>query len=151
MKTFLLFTLLSVTCLISFSQSTSLDVTFGTNGIVTTPIGAAGSVIHGMAIQSDGKIVAAGYRYNDSTWEFAVARYNVDGSLDSTFDGDGKLTTAISTVDDEINAIAIQSDGKIVVAGYSNASGDINAYEPDLAVVRYNTDGSLDSTFNGNG
>jgi len=207
MKTFLLFTLLSVTCLISFSQSTSLDVTFGTNGIVTTPIGAAGSVIHGMAIQndgkivvagtsndginsefaiaryntngsldntfgidgkittsfgsqaeafcmaiqSDGKIVAAGYRYNDSTWEFAVARYNVDGSLDSTFDGDGKLTTAISTVDDEINAIAIQSDGKIIVAGYSNASGDINAYEPDLAVVRYNTDGSLDSTFNGNG
>ncbi|HEY8688053.1 MAG TPA: T9SS type A sorting domain-containing protein [Chitinophagaceae bacterium] len=207
MKTFLLFTLLSVTCLISFSQSTSLDVTFGTNGIVTTPIGAAGSVIHGMAtqndgkivvagssndgvnsefaiaryntngsldntfdvdgkittsfgsqaeafcmaIQSDGKIVAAGYMYNDSTWEFAVARYNVDGSLDSTFDGDGKLTTAISTVDDEINAIAIQSDGKIVVAGYSNASGDINAYEPDLAVVRYNTDGSLDSTFNGNG
>ena len=207
MKTFLLFTLLSVTCLISFSQSTSLDVTFGTNGIVTTPIGAAGSVIHGMAIQndgkivvagtsndginsefaiaryntngsldntfgidgkittsfgsqaeafcmaiqSDGKIVAAGYMYNDSTWEFAVARYNVDGSLDSTFDGDGKLTTAISTVDDEINAIAIQSDGKIIVAGYSNASGDINAYEPDLAVVRYNTDGSLDSTFNGNG
>ena len=207
MKTFLLFTLLSVTCLISFSQSTSLDVTFGTNGIVTTPIGAAGSVIHGMAtqndgkivvagssndgvnsefaiaryntngsldntfdvdgkittsfgsqaeafcmaIQSDGKIVAAGYMYNDSTWEFAIARYNIDGSLDSTFDGDGKLTTAISTVDDEINAIAIQSDGKIVVAGYSNASGDINAYEPDLAVVRYNTDGSLDSTFNGNG
>ncbi len=207
MKLFLFTLFLSSSSLISFSQSTTLDVTFGTNGIVTTSIGAATSVIHSMVIQTDGKIVAAGtgsdgvtsefaiaryktdgtldstfdgdgklttgfgsqaeafsvaiqndgkivaggYMYNDSTWEFAIARYNTDGSIDSIFGGTGKIHMAIGSVDDEINAVCIQSDGKIVAVGYSNTAPDINTYTPAIAVVRYNSDGTLDGTFNGTG
>ena len=69
-------------------------------------------------------------------------RYNTDGSLDTTFDSDGVVTTAIGSADDYANSVAIQSDGKIVVAGYSD-----NGSNGDFALVRYNTDGSLDTTF----
>ena len=72
-----------------------------------------------VAIQSDGKIVAAGYSDNGSNWDFALVRYNTDGSLDTSFDGDGKVTTAIGSGDDYAYSVAIQSDGKIVAAGYS--------------------------------
>jgi uncharacterized delta-60 repeat protein len=74
--------------------------------------------------------------------DFAVARYNTNGSLDTTFDGDGKVTTVLSTSTNEAEAVAIQSDGKLVVAGSNNG---------DFAVVRYNGNGSLDTTFDGDG
>lgn len=191
--------------LISFSQST-LDVTFGNNGIVSTSMGA-GSVIYGMvtqadkkvvvagtvhdggisafalaryningtldsafdgdgkvttvfgqqaeafavALQADGKIIAGGYMYNDSSWEFALVRYNVDGSPDTSFGTNGKVQTAIGIIDDEIKALSLQSDGKIIAVGYTNAAFDFNEYLPQIAVVRYNINGSLDSTFNNDG
>ena len=99
-----------------------------------------------MAIQSDGKIVVAGDVDNGSNDDFAVARYNADGSLDTTFDGDGKVTTAIGTAEIDAYAVAIQADGKIVVAGDA-----YNGSDNDFAVVRYNADGSLDTTFDGDG
>ncbi len=70
-----------------------------------------------MALQSDGKIVVAGGTYNGSNDDFALARYNADGSLDTTFDVDGKLTTDFASLSDSVSSIALQSDGKIVVAG----------------------------------
>ncbi|MBK7346136.1 MAG: hypothetical protein IPI98_04300 [Chitinophagaceae bacterium] len=101
-----------------------------------------------MAVQSDGKIVLAGYHFNGSTNSIALTRFNIDGSLDNTFDGDGNLSTLIGTAS-EGNAVAIQPDGKIVFAGssYDNSgSGD------DLfLLVRYNTNGSLDNTFDTDG
>ena len=120
-----------------------LDPTFGTAGIVTTNVGGNGRAL-AVAIQSDGKVVTAGY-IAATSYCFAVVRYNASGSLDTSFDGDGKLITAFAT-DGVGHDVAIQSDGKIVVAGYTY-SGSSN----DFAVVRYNTDGSLDTSFGAGG
>jgi uncharacterized delta-60 repeat protein len=126
--------------------SGGFDAGFGTSGVVTTAIGTANEVINAVALQPDGKIVAAGYSGNGTNDDFAVVRYNTDGSLDTSFDTDGKVTTGFGAANTDIaNAIAIQTDGKIVVAGYS--------FYTDLvfAIVRYNTDGSLDTNFDTDG
>ena len=90
--------------------------------------------------------MVAGYSDNGSNDDFALVRYNTDGSLDTTFDSDGKVTTAIGSGDDYAFSVAIQSDGKIVAAGYSD-----NGSNDDFALVRYNTDGSLDTSFDSDG
>jgi uncharacterized delta-60 repeat protein len=123
-------------------NSGSLDTSFGTGGKVTTAIGAGHEEVYAIAIQSDGKIVAAGISDNGTNYDFALARYNSNGSLDTTFGTDGKVTTAIGTDYDEAYAIAIQADGKIVAAGYSH-----NGSDADFALARYNSDGSLDTGF----
>ncbi|MBK8465046.1 MAG: hypothetical protein IPL32_04375 [Chloracidobacterium sp.] len=121
--------------------NSALDPTFDGDGKVTTPILSASDNAKALAIQPDGKIVAAGSAFGANN-DFAVARYNPNGSLDTTFDGDGKVTTAVGAGSDEAYAVAIQADGKIVAAGYSSNG---------FAVVRYNTNGSLDTTFDGDG
>ena len=124
----------------------SLDTSFGSGGTVTTVIGSSNDFAYSTAIQSDGKIVAAGYSLNGSNSDFALARYNVDGSLDTSFGSGGKVTTAIGLYEDFAYSTAIQRDGKIVVAGYSfNGSND------DFALARYNVDGSLDTSFGSGG
>ena len=110
----------------------SLDTTFDSDGKVTTAIGSGNDLALAIAIQSDGKIVAGGYSSNGTDDDFAIARYNTDGSLDTTFDSDGKVTTAIGSGNDYAYAIAIQSDGKIVAGGSSN-----NGTDDDFAIVRY--------------
>jgi uncharacterized delta-60 repeat protein len=134
--------------LVRYNTNGSLDATFGSGGIVTTFIGSGHDAANALAIQSDGKIVAAGYSYNGSDYDFALVRYNTDGSLDTTFGSGGKVTTPVGSIEDVASALGIQSDGRIVAAGYSYKS-DGNNY--DFALVRYNTDGSLDTTFGTNG
>src|SRR5206468_4572273 len=73
----------------------ALDTSFGTGGKVTTAIGSDNDQAYGVAIQSDGKIVAAGYSFNGSNNDFALARYTTAGALDTTFGTGGKVTTAI--------------------------------------------------------
>ncbi len=90
-----------------------LDTGFSFDGLVTTDIGSGKEAVRGVAIQDDGKIVAAGAF---GTAEFAVARYNADGSPDLGFSGDGKVITDFGGCDPG-EAVAIQDDGKIVVAG----------------------------------
>jgi uncharacterized delta-60 repeat protein len=124
--------------LIRYNSDGSLDSSFDP---AITPIGSSTDEAYSVAIQSNGKIVVAGYSHNGSHREIAVLRYNTDGSLDSSFDSDGKVTTTIGS-DDLAKSVAIQSDGKIVVAGSSN-----NGSDDDFALIRYNTDGSLDSSF----
>lgn len=119
----------------------SLDATFDNDGWTTTDFGSNDEGI-AVALQSDGKIVVAGNSNND----FAVARYNSNGSLDTSFDSDGMLTTDLTGGNDEAQAVAIQSDGKIVVAGRSYTGSSY-----DFAVVRYNSDGTLDTTFSDDG
>jgi len=131
--------------LVRYNADGSLDTSFDTDGKVITAIGSDFDQGFSVAIQSDGKIVAAGYTYNDPVFEFALIRYNADGSLDNTFDTDGKVTTPIGSVDDQGISVAIQSDGKIVVAGYS----DDGLWE-DFAVVRYNSAGVGISEFSNN-
>ena len=94
-----------------------------------------------MALQADGKIVAVGSGAADGVADFAVVRYNTNGSLDTSFGGSGVVVTpGIGGA----YSVAIQADGKIVVAGIGVGVGD-------SVVVRYNPNGSLDTTFNGTG
>ena len=109
------------------------DSSFSGDGIVTTSVGASSQILS-IALQSDGKIVAAGYSYTGSgNTDFALVRYNTDGTSDSSFSGDGKVITAISGLEDSATSVVLQSDGKIVAAGYSyNVDTSI-----DFTLVRY--------------
>jgi uncharacterized delta-60 repeat protein len=126
---------------VRYNSDGSLDSSFGTGGKVTTAVGSGLDEANGVVLQSDGKIVVVGYSYNGTDNDFAVVRYNSDGSLDSSFGTGGKVTTAVGSGSDQIYGVALQSDGKIVVVGYSNDGTD------KFATVRYNTNGLLDSSF----
>jgi uncharacterized delta-60 repeat protein len=131
---------------VSTAHSTpgSLDTSFDTDGKVITAFGSGYDYGQAVAIQADGKIVVAGYTDYGTDDDFALARYNSDGSLDSSFDTDGKVTTDFNSDNDYGYAVAIQTDGKIVVAG-----GSDNGSDYDFALARYNSDGSLDTSFDG--
>jgi uncharacterized delta-60 repeat protein len=124
----------------------SLDASFGGTGKVTTPIGSSHDNAAAVVLQADGKIVAAGYARIGGIYQFAVARYQTNGVLDTAFNGLGKATTPFGTVDDRAHAVALQLDGKIIVAGASD-----NGTNTHFAVARYNSNGSLDATFDGDG
>jgi len=122
-----------------------LDSTFSGDGKLTTDFGVP-SEGYGAAVarQTDGKIVVAGYSFGGriNAHDFALARYNADGSLDNSFSGDGKQGTDFDGDSDDGSGVAVQADGKIVVAGSSGG---------DFALARYNTDGALDTSFSGDG
>lgn len=150
LKSFVILMLLIVYAqtLTAFAQrSGDLDTTFNGNGFVTTSLTSDTEQASDLVIQADGKIVVVGDTRIGSNIDFVVLRYNADGTLDSTFDSDGIVTTAIGNRNEEARAVALQSDGKIVVVGYS----DNGIGQSDFAVVRYNFDGTLDTTFNGTG
>jgi len=105
------------------------DTSFSYDGRVTTDFGGgAPDIGYAVAIQADGKIVVAGYSEVDVTRDFALARYNPDGSLDTSFSYNGIVTTDFGGLDYG-NAVALQTDGKIVVAGRSGGY--------DFALARY--------------
>lgn len=132
--------------LVRYNADGTLDTGFGTGGTVVTPVGAGSASDTGRAvtIQADGKIVVSGVAGQD----FAVVRYNADGTLDTGFGTDGKVVTAVGTGFDAAYDVAVQADGRILVSGYG-VSG--SASEGDFAVVRYTSDGSLDTTFGAGG
>jgi uncharacterized delta-60 repeat protein len=141
-------------CVPASTAAGALDTCFGTGGKVITDITADRDYSRAIAIQSDGKIVVAGisgYSATAGNADFTLVRYNTDGSLDNTFDGDGIVRTDFSawTVndDDYCRGLAIQPDGKIIVGGRSFVTPTTYA----LVAMRYNTDGSLDTTFDGDG
>ncbi|MCU7805801.1 MAG: DUF4347 domain-containing protein, partial [Candidatus Thiodiazotropha sp. (ex Lucinoma borealis)] len=140
--------------LVRYNADGSLDTFFGIDGIVTTDIGASLDQGRSVTLQSDGKILVAGGNWNStsSTYEFALVRYDANGSLDTSFDGDGKVTTDISTVptsgNDLAQSVTVDSDDKILVAGFSYNS-TTSSFE--FTLVRYDTDGSLDTTFDTDG
>ena len=131
--------------LVRYNADGSLDTTFSEDGMQVTDFAGGTDQVYALALQADGKILAAGVA-RGTTLDFALARYNADGSLDNTFDGDGKLVTDLSGVGETGRDIGLQADGKIVVAGYVDNPGN-----EDFGVVRYNADGSLDTTFDGDG
>ena len=115
----------------------SLDTSFGASGKVITDIGGGSNSANAVAIQPDGKIVAVGNAAGGAGTGFALVRYNVaDGSLDTSFGASGKVITTISGSgggrNDSAQAVAIQSDGKIVAAGYA-----YNVDDTDFALARY--------------
>ena len=130
-------------------QAGDLDHTFGIGGKVTTAFGGVTSEIFDMVEQPDGKIVAVGFAHNGTNKDFAVVRYNPDGSLDTGFGDEGRVLTNFTVpgshtgLDDEARAVVLQSDNKIVVAGYA-ANPNLGK---EFVVARYNVDGSLDTGF----
>ncbi len=127
---------------VRFNGNGSLDAAFGSGGVVTTDFFGGPDFVRGMAIQADGKIIIAGGAASPpGDGDFALARYNPNGSLDSTFDGDGKLTTRISAFDETATAVAIQPDGRIVASGSGLG----------FTLIRYDTGGSLDAGFGAGG
>jgi uncharacterized delta-60 repeat protein len=126
-----------------------LDPSFGIGGKLTTAFKSPSSQIHDIVrlpgLAGGNKIVAVGFAHNGTNRDFALARYNADGSLDETFGNSGRVLTNISG-DDEARAVVLQSDGKIVVAGFATVGGG-----KDFAVARYTADGLLDTTFSTDG
>jgi len=140
--------------LVRYNPDGTRDSSFGSRGTVTTSftLGGCCEFATSVAVQVDGKIVAAGVPADDIA--FALARYETDGSLDSTFGEDGMVTTDFLTRHDLghvggwARGVAIQADGKIVAAGGSavGSGGD-----SEFALARYMPDGSLDPAFGGDG
>jgi len=128
-----------------YNPNGSLDLSFGTGGRVIIDLGSFDDEATGLAIQGN-KIVVAGYSYqSDSDYDFAVIRLNNDGTLDNSFDGDGKKLIDFGTVYDFASGIAVQGEN-IVVAGYSRGDDDYI-----FAVTRLNLDGTFDNSFDEDG
>lgn len=149
---------------VALTPSGALDSSFGSGGSVTTDFAGKEDRPQAMAVMSDGRIVVAGWAdtgtgkvkgYPVYNYDFAVARYLPSGALDTSFGTGGKVTTNISTYSstdtlnkqDVANAVVIQDDGKIVVGGYSYTA--LGTKEGVL--VRYNTNGTLDTSFGQSG
>ncbi len=120
-----------------YNPDGGLDATFGGGGTVLSDFGSSIDAAFDVVIQSDGKVVAAG----TSSRDFAVARYRSDGSLDSTFGNGGLVTTDFGSFD-QATALTLQPDGKLVAVGVSVG---------DFTLARYNSDGSLDTSFGSGG
>jgi uncharacterized delta-60 repeat protein len=146
---FPLFTFLGDFELVRYNPDGTLDTSFGVGGIVTTSFPGQGSYAFALALQSDGKIIAAGTDFvnfsseDNSDTDFALERYNPDGTPDTTFGNGGQVTTDFDGFNDDVFSILIQTDGKIVAVG--SAKNPANFY--DFAAVRYLTNGTIDTTF----
>jgi uncharacterized delta-60 repeat protein len=133
---------------LSIAGTVQLDTTFNGTGYRIQQIGAQdGSIVQSVALQDVGKIVLGGYLLGGSgPYDFHALRVNTNGSLDTSFDGDGILTTNLGPFDTARKTL-IQPDGKILLGG-DRYAGNTNT---DFAITRYNDNGSLDNTFDGNG
>lgn len=124
----------------------TLDTSFGDNGLATarfTPFAPnLSDRPSGFALQADGKIAAAGFA---NAHDVAVARWNADGTLDNTFGNSGKVQISFGSPDATAWTVTIQPDGKVLIGGR------VNINQSDLLLVRLNTDGTLDTTFDSDG
>lgn len=135
--------------LVRYKPDGTPDSTFGNSGIVITQIGLYMNRAYSVVVQQDGKILLAGEAQDsqEAFSDFAVVRYNEDGSLDSNFGTNGKLRISLGETYDYAKSMVLQEDGKIVIAGYTQ--NGLNNY--DFALIRLNTDGSFDDNFGNNG
>ena len=131
-----------------YTANGALDSSFDADGKVTTDFNNHFSGAFAVALQADQKIVAVGYGFAPTgPQDFALARYNADGSLDQSFGAGGKvLTTFQPNSIDGAGAVALQPDGKIIAGGRTRS-----APTPDFALARYLPNGALDASFDGDG
>jgi len=132
-------------CIARFNSDGTLDTTFGSSGKVIQTIGLSFYFGQSLAIQPDGKILLGGHCSNGRNKDFCIARFNSDGTLDTTFGSSGIVIQPIGSDDDRGESLAIQPDGKILLGGACSTVGN-----NDFCIARFNSDGSLDTTF-GNG
>jgi uncharacterized delta-60 repeat protein len=133
--------------LLRYNADGSLDPSFGSGGIVTTDFGSSDTAF-AIGLTADGKIVAAGATNSSDPGDFAVARYNPDGSLDTSFGSGGRATTDVASgSNDTGNGVVVLADGRVVVAGITSPASGSTAF----AVVRYTAAGAVDPTFGSGG
>jgi uncharacterized delta-60 repeat protein len=135
-----------VFCALRYQADGTLDATFGIGGKVTTAIASGDNIATAIALQPDGKIVLAGYCGNAPNQDFCAIRYHPNGALDTSFGTGGKVTTAIGIGEDQANAIALQPDGKVLLAGAC-----VNGPNKVFCALRYRADGTLDTSWSGDG
>jgi uncharacterized delta-60 repeat protein len=121
----------------------SLDTTFGAGGIARNPVGKAADYGYAAALQADGKLILAGSVYGPQFEDFGIVRFTRDGALDTSFGSGGKVVVDYAGGRDIARAVAVQADGKIVVAGSSASSSDPERF----GLLRLNADGTLDTGF----
>ncbi|HZH33855.1 MAG TPA: FG-GAP-like repeat-containing protein, partial [Pyrinomonadaceae bacterium] len=147
----------SVFLLARYNENGTLDTTFGNGGTVETNVAVGFSeVINEIALQTingEQKIVVTGTIGASDGSDFAVARYNANGSLDTLFDTDGIATVSWGNADtaESVTILQVNGEDKIVVAGRRRLDNGANGYNDDFALARLNSNGSLDTTFDTDG
>ncbi len=132
---------------VRYKPNGMLDNSFDSDGIVITSVGDAYTDVNSVVVQPDGKIIAAGYAGMNGFEDFAAVRYNANGTLDPSFNGDGIVMASFTNGDDGASGAVLQPDGKIVLGGYSGSGTS----DPEFAVARLTASGYLDNTFHGDG
>jgi uncharacterized delta-60 repeat protein len=136
--------------LVRLTDAGALDATFSTDGKVMTQFTRRFDGAFGVAVDGTNRIVAVGFAGAWVNKRFALARYSPNGSLDTSFGGDGKVITDFTRLHDEAIDVSFQQDEKILVGG--EAGYRLNrAANSRFALARYNTNGSLDQSFSGDG
>ena len=125
-----------------YTESGALDATFGTGGFVRTSIGASLDAATCIAVGADARITVGGYVQFSANFDFCAARLNPDGSLDTSLNGTGRVTTSILNTVDQPTSIVLYDDGKFALAGRNGGN---------VMIIRYNAIGSRDSTFGSSG
>jgi len=129
-------------CALRYNANGTLDTSFGSGGKVITPVDTVDDYAKALILQPDGKIVLAGNCFNGTNSSFCAVRYNANGTLDASFGTAGKVITPVGTFTSAASALALQPDGKLVLAGScSNGTND------DFCALRYNANGTPDSSF----
>lgn len=141
-----------------FAQDGVLDLTFGNNGMVSSVFPGRNFTVLGKGnssiLQPDDKIIVVGAVKNTQApfqQDFAVARFNADGTLDNTFGTNGLVVTDMGSDDEIASAVALQGNGKIVVIGNRDTTFSGVFTTSNYEIIRYNTNGSIDNTFGTNG
>jgi uncharacterized delta-60 repeat protein len=133
---------------VRYQQDGTLDNSFGSGGSVTLDLGMGDEAAWSVAIQADGKIVLAGIAGVDPNWDLMLLRLNANGTIDSTFGINGIVLPGGSSKPEYLEAVAIQTDGKIVTAGNLWDPAETNR---DFFIARFLNDGTPDSTFSFDG
>lgn len=133
---------------VRYHPNGALDDSFGDgDGIVTVPVGESYSGAKEVAIQPDGKIVAAGYAVANGYEDFAAIRFYANGAVDPSFSADGKLIVSLSDKNDRAGGLVLQPDGKVLMAGQAGHASD----DSKFGVVRLNANGTPDNGFGDGG
>jgi uncharacterized delta-60 repeat protein len=129
-------------CIARINSNGTLDNSFGTNGKVIQPIGSWSDYGKSTVIQPDGKILLGGFCSNGSNNDFCIARFNSNGTLDTSFGSSGKVIQPIGSSNDYGWSLVIQPDGKILLGGYCGSGSN-----HDFCIARFNSNGTLDTSF----
>lgn len=150
-KLFVFFCLLLFSLNLPLLAAGILDPNFGSGGKIVLDLGATMDSIGTAVLQSDGKIIIAGRTFPSSSTnsfaDFLVARLNADGSLDNTFGNGGFVKTDFTGGEDGATSVALLPNGKIIAAGFAQTAIVMNSRRTAFALVRYNSNGSLDASF----